>query len=119
MGGLTYFMATLLRWDGPGRFGARALFFPLHLPAFTPVAVVLAFVAKRCRVRLATVKHLRFKRPYTDLVYQPMLELLAYLRANGFITLIVSGGEIEFMCPWAEKVYGIPPEQVIGSSIKT
>ena len=68
---------------------------------------------------LATAKHPRLNRPYTDLVYQPMLELLAYLRANGFKTYIVSGGGIEFMRPWAEKVYGIPPEQVIGSSIKT
>ena len=67
---------------------------------------------------LATARHLRFKRPYTDLVYQPMLELLAYLRANGFKTYIVSGGGIEFMRPWVEKVYGIPPEQVVGSSIK-
>ena len=68
---------------------------------------------------LATAKHPRFKRPFTDLVYQPMLELLSYLRANGFKTYIVSGGGIEFMRPWTEKVYGIPPEQVIGSSIKT
>jgi phosphoserine phosphatase len=68
---------------------------------------------------LATAKHPRFKRPYTDLVYQPMLELLDYLRANGFKTFIVSGGGIEFMRPWVEKVYGIPPEQVVGSSIKT
>ena len=68
---------------------------------------------------LATARHPRFKRPYTDLVYQPMLELLAYLRANGFKTYIVSGGGIEFMRPWTEKVYGIPPEQVVGSSIKT
>ncbi len=68
---------------------------------------------------LATAKHPRFKRHYTELVYQPMLELLAYLRANGFKTFIVSGGGIEFMRPWTEQVYGIPPEQVIGSSIKT
>jgi len=68
---------------------------------------------------LATARHPRFKRPYTELVYQPMLELLAYLRANGFKTFIVSGGGIEFMRPWMEKVYGIPPEQVVGSSIKT
>ena len=53
------------------------------------------------------------------MVYQPMLELLAYLRANGFKTYIVSGGGIEFMRPWTEQVYGIPPEQVVGSSIKT
>jgi hypothetical protein len=68
---------------------------------------------------LATARHPRFNRLYTELVYQPMLELLAYLRTNGFKTFIVSGGGIEFMRPWTEKVYGIPPEQVIGSSIKT
>ena len=68
---------------------------------------------------LATARHPRFKRPYTDLVYQPMVELLAYLRANGYKTFIVSGGGIEFMRSWTEKVYGIPPEQVFGSSIKT
>jgi len=68
---------------------------------------------------IATAKHPRFNRPYTECVYQPMLELLAYLRANGFKTFIVSGGGIEFMRPWTERVYGIPPEQVVGSSIKT
>jgi haloacid dehalogenase-like hydrolase len=68
---------------------------------------------------IATAKHPRFKRPYTHCVYQPMLELLAYLRANGFKTYIVSGGGIEFMRPWTERVYGVPPEQVVGSSIKT
>ena len=68
---------------------------------------------------LATAKHPVTQRPYTEMVYQPMLEVLAYLRANGFKTYIVSGGGIEFMRPWTEKVYGIPPEQVIGSSIKT
>jgi hypothetical protein len=65
---------------------------------------------------LASARHPRFNRPYTDLVYQPMLELLAYLRANGFKTFVVSGGGIEFMRPWMEKVYGVPPEQVVGSS---
>jgi phosphoserine phosphatase len=68
---------------------------------------------------LATARHPRFNRPYNELVYQPMLELLAYLRANQFKTFIVSGGGIEFMRPWTEEVYGIPPEQVVGSSIKT
>ena len=68
---------------------------------------------------LSTARHPRFKRPYTALVYQPMLEVLAYLRANGFQTFIVSGGGIEFMRPWTEEVYGIPPQQVVGSSIKT
>jgi haloacid dehalogenase-like hydrolase len=64
---------------------------------------------------LASARHPRFKRPYTELVYQPMLELLSYLRANGFKTWIVSGGGIEFMRPWTERIYGIPPEQVVGS----
>src|SRR5262245_34826372 len=68
---------------------------------------------------IATARHPRFNRPYTDLVYQPMLELLAYLRENGFKTFIVSGGGIEFMRPWTEKAYGIPPEQVVGSSAVT
>jgi len=68
---------------------------------------------------IATARHPQTKRHYTEMVYQPMLELLAYLRANGFKTFVVSGGGIEFMRPWAEKVYGVPPEQVIGSSIKT
>jgi phosphoglycolate phosphatase-like HAD superfamily hydrolase len=63
-----------------------------------------------------SARHPRFNRPYTELVYQPMLELLAYLRANGFKTFVVSGGGVEFMRPWMEKVYGIPPEQVVGSS---
>jgi len=68
---------------------------------------------------IAAAEHPRFARPYTELVYQPMLELLDYLRANGFATWIVSGGGVEFMRPWTEAVYGIPPAQVIGSSIKT
>jgi phosphoserine phosphatase len=68
---------------------------------------------------IATAKHPTTKRPYTEMVYQPMLEVLTYLRTNGFKTFIVSGGGIEFMRPWTEKVYGIPPEQVVGSSIKT
>jgi len=68
---------------------------------------------------ITTAKHPDTGRLLTEMVYQPMLELLTYLRANGFKTFIVSGGGIEFMRPWTEKVYGIPPEQVIGSSIKT
>ncbi len=60
---------------------------------------------------LATERHPRFKRPYTDLVYKPMQEILAYLRANGFKTYIVSGGSIEFMRPWVQEAYGIPPER--------
>ena len=68
---------------------------------------------------IATAKHPTTGRSYTQMVYQPMLELLTYLRANGFKTFIVSGGGIEFMRPWTERIYGIPPEQVVGSSIKT
>jgi len=68
---------------------------------------------------IATATHPTTGRPITGMVYQPMLELLAYLRANDFKTYIVSGGGIEFMRPWTERVYGIPPEQVVGSSIKS
>jgi phosphoglycolate phosphatase-like HAD superfamily hydrolase len=67
---------------------------------------------------ITTAKHPQTGRLFTEMVYQPMLEALAYLRANGFKTFIVSGGGVEFMRPWAERVYGIPPEQVVGSSGK-
>ena len=67
---------------------------------------------------IGAARHPQTGRLYTEMVYQPMLELLAYLRANDFKTYIVSGGGIEFMRPWAERVYGIPPEQVVGSSIE-
>ena len=68
---------------------------------------------------IATAKHPQTGKLFTEMTYQPMLELLAYLRANGFKNFIVSGGGIEFLRQWAERVYGVPPEQVIGSSIKT
>lgn len=68
---------------------------------------------------IATAKDPRWGKLYTELVYQPMLELLDYLRANGFRTYIVSGGGIEFMRPWTERVYGVPPAQVVGSSTET
>jgi phosphoserine phosphatase len=68
---------------------------------------------------ITTAKHPKTGRLFTEMVFQPMIEVLSYLRANGFKTFIVSGGGIEFMRPWAERVYGIPPEQIIGSSIKT
>jgi len=68
---------------------------------------------------LKTARHPRTGRPYTEMIYQPMLELLAHLEARGYKTYIVSGGGIEFMRPWTEMVYGIPPERVIGSSIKS
>ncbi len=78
-----------------------------------------AAFGKIVRDWLQGARHPRFQRPYTELVYQPMLELMDYLRANGFKIYIVSGGGIGFMRPWSEQVYGVPPEQVIGSSIET
>ena len=74
--------------------------------------------AQLVRDWIATAKHPRFDRLYTRCVYQPMLELLAYLRGNGFKTFIVSGGGVEFMRVWTGPVYGVPPEQVVGSTIK-
>jgi len=68
---------------------------------------------------IATARHPVTGRPYTEMIYQPMRELLDYLRASGFKTYIVSGGGVEFMRPWVEAAYGIPPEQVVGSSVKT
>lgn len=68
---------------------------------------------------ISTARHPKTGRLFTEMIYQPMLELMTYLRANGFKTYIVSGGGIEFIRPWAERVYGVPPEQVIGSSVKT
>ena len=88
----------------------------LQIIAATHSGMTIAEFEKTVLDWLATARHPRFKRPYTDLVYQPMLELLAYMRANSFKTFIVSGGGIEFMRPWTGKVYGIPPEQVVGSS---
>ena len=74
--------------------------------------------ADRVRAWLAAAKHPRFDRPYDQLAYQPMLELLTYLRANGFKTFIVSGGGADFMRVFSERVYGIPPEQVVGSTTR-
>lgn len=91
----------------------------LDMVAATHAGMTTGDFAKTVEDWLATAHHPNFKRPYTDLVYKPMIELLAYLRANGFKTYIVSGGGIEFMRVFAERVYGIPPEQVIGSSIVT
>jgi hypothetical protein len=88
----------------------------LEIMAATHTGMTTEEFSKAVLDWIATARHPRFNRPYTDLVYQPMLELLAYLRANGFKTFIVSGGGIEFMRPWVGKVYGIPPEQVVGSS---
>src|SRR6185503_15337500 len=91
----------------------------MQLVAVTHAGMTSEEFAKIVSDWLAVARHPRFQRPYTELVYQPMLELLAYLRATGFKTFIVSGGGIEFMRPWTERTYGIPPEQVVGSSIKT
>ena len=67
---------------------------------------------------IGSARHPVTKRPYVEMVYQPMLEVLTYLRANGYKTFIVSGGGVEFMRPWVERVYGVPPEQVVGSRVK-
>ena len=88
----------------------------LEVMAATHAGMTTEEFAKAVLDWLATARHPRFNRPYTAMVYQPMLELLVYLRANGFKTFIVSGGGVEFMRPWVEKTYGIPPEQVVGSS---
>jgi phosphoglycolate phosphatase-like HAD superfamily hydrolase len=106
---------SLLAGDlkGVARSGEKGL---LQIMAATHTGMTVEEFTKTVLDWTATARHPRFDRPYTDLVYQPMLELLAYLRTNGFKTFIVSGGGVEFMRPWAEKVYGIPPEQVVGSS---
>jgi phosphoserine phosphatase len=96
--------------------GTQAL---LKLVMVTHADMTTDEFAKTVTDWLAAAKHPRFNRPYTEVVYQPMLELLKYLRANGFKTFIVSGGGVEFMRTFAEKVYGVPPEQVIGSTIAT
>jgi phosphoglycolate phosphatase-like HAD superfamily hydrolase len=110
--------ASLLKGDLKGALagGERAI---LEIIVVTHAGMTTAEFEQIVKEWIATAKHPKFKRPYTECVYQPMIELLAYLRANGFKTFIVSGGGIEFMRPWTEKVYGIPPEQVVGSSIKT
>jgi phosphoserine phosphatase len=96
--------------------GEKAL---LEIMATTHTGMTTMELSKLVTDWVATAKHPRFQRPYTECVYQPMLELLAYLRADGFKTYIVSGGGVEFMRPWTERVYGIPPEQVVGSTIET
>ena len=110
--------ASLLKGDLKAALagGERAM---LEIIVVTHAGMTTAEFEKIVSDWIATAKHPKFKRPYTECVYQPMIELLAYLRANGFKTFIVSGGGIEFMRPWTEKVYDVPPEQVVGSSIKT
>ena len=87
----------------------------LELLAVANTGMTVAQYGQQIRDWLKTARHPRFERPYTDLVYKPMQELLAHLRSNGFKTFIVSGGGIEFMRVWTGQSYGIPPEQVVGS----
>ena len=109
--------ASLLKGDVKGALvgGEKAL---LEIVMATHAGMTTEEFEKIVKDWLATAKHPKFKRSYTELAYKPMLELLAYLRGNGFKTFIVSGGGVEFMRAFAEKVYGIPSEQVIGSAGK-
>ena len=109
--------ASLLKGDVKGALagGEHAI---LEIIMSTHAGMTTAEFETIVRDWITTARHPTKRRLYTEMAYQPMLELLAYLRANGFKTFIVSGGGIEFMRPWSEQVYGVPPEQVIGSSIK-
>ncbi|ADJ29577.1 HAD family hydrolase [Nitrosococcus watsonii] len=91
----------------------------LEIMRATHAGTTAAQFEKIVKTWIATARHPTAGQPYTNMVYQPMLEVLGHLRAHGFKTFIVSGGGVEFMRPWVNEVYGIPPEQVIGSSIKT
>jgi phosphoglycolate phosphatase-like HAD superfamily hydrolase len=110
--------ASLLKGDVKGALagGEKAI---AEIVMVTHAGMTTAEFEKIVKDWIAAAKHPKTGKPYTEMVYQPMIELLDYLRANGFKTFIVSGGGIEFMRPWTEMVYGIPPEQVVGSSIKT
>jgi hypothetical protein len=110
--------ASLLKGDVKAAMagGEKAI---LEIVMATHAGMTTAEFEKIVKDWIGTARHPQTKRLFTEMVYQPMLELLAFLRANGFKTFIVSGGGIEFMRPWTEAVYGIPPEQVVGSSIKT
>ncbi|MFN7877907.1 MAG: META domain-containing protein [Pirellula sp.] len=91
----------------------------LKILALTHAGITTTEFEERVRNWFSTARHPRFNKPYSDLVYQPMVELLKYLRANGFKTFIVSGGGADFIRVWSEQVYGIPPENVIGSTGQT
>ncbi len=110
--------ASLLKGDLKGAMagGEQAL---LEIVMATHTGMTTVEFEKIVKDWIATATHPTTGKLYTQMVYQPMLEVLAYLRANGFKTFVVSGGGIEFMRPWTEQVYGIPPEQVVGSSVKT
>ena len=107
--------ASLLKGDMKGALGGGENGL-VELLAATHAGMTTNEFEKSVTDWIATAKHPKTGKPFTAMAYQPMLELLAYLRGHGFKTYIVSGGGIEFMRPWAEKVYGIPPEQVVGSS---
>ncbi len=109
--------ASLLEGDikGATASGEKGL---MQLLAATHAGMTTEEFTRAVTDWIATAKHPKTGRPFPEMVFQPMLELLAYLRANGFKTFVVSGGGIEFMRPWTERVYGIPPEQVLGSSGK-
>ncbi len=106
---------TLLAGDVKGALaqGEKAM---LGILAATHSGMTTEEFASSVEAWAASAKHPKSGRLYTEMVYQPMLELLRYLRGKGFKTFIVSGGGVEFMRAWAEKAYGIPPEQVVGSS---
>jgi len=110
--------ASLLKGDVAAALagGEKAI---LEIVMSTHAGMTTTAFEKIVKDWIATARHPKTGKRYTEMVFQPMLELLVFLRANGFKTFIVSGGGIEFMRPWAEAVYGIPPEQVVGSSIKT
>ncbi len=111
------FQAALERdWNTLGEFGDKGL---LELAMATHAGMSTAHFAEIVNAWLNEARHPQLQRRYTELVFQPMLELLDYLRANAFKTFIVSGGGIEFIRTFSERVYGVPPEQVIGSSIVT
>jgi phosphoglycolate phosphatase-like HAD superfamily hydrolase len=109
--------ASLLKGDVQGALagGEPAIF---QLVMATHAGMTTEEFEKIVTEWITTAKHPVTKRLYTEMIYQPMLEVLGYLRANGFKTFIVSGGGVEFMRPWTKTVYGIPPEQVVGSSGK-
>jgi len=110
--------ASLLKGDAKGVMasGEKGL---MELIMATHTGMTTVEFEKIVNDWITTAKNPKTGKLFTEMTFQPMLEVLAYLRANGFKTYIVSGGGIEFMRPWTERVYGIPPEQIVGSSVKT
>lgn len=103
-------------WDTLAAAGYKGV---VQLGMATHIGLTTTEYAATVTDWLATARHPRFDRLYTELVYEPMREVLAFLQSNGFRTYIVSGGGIDFMRPWTDPVYGVPPEQVVGSSVRT